>query len=528
MRLIVLLAIAALIYATQCSYSQVNLEGSLEGFLQTETYHVIDNIQVDENDTLIIEAGSQFLFHGQYSFALYGLLICSGTEEDSILFTAADTSAGWEGIDFYGESSSFSLVEYSNIYRSLSSGVYCNNSSPTFRHCSVADNENGGFYLEEYSCPIIENCLITQNTSSNGAGLFCTLYSLPEMTNCIISSNTATFSGGGIASLNHSFPFLRRCTISENNAGSHGGGLSYRVITHMAEIEDCTIFSNSAGLRGGGIYCDWHAGPTVRRSLIYDNYSGEDGGAIYLIDSEIDLVQSTMASNTAVNNGGGIFFRDNGRANILNSILWYNYPNELYFHPNEDPNRILSAYSDIRNSEGGIVNPENGEINWLEGNLQLEPLFIDPDNHNYHLSENSPCIDSGSELITWMGDTLLDYTDDLYFGPAPDMGVFEYSPLVMEESSSTNHPSEFSITSIYPNPFNNKTTIEISSPTSSIVEIRLFNLLGQLIIDNIKQHFAAGYHKITFDAKDLTSGVYLVKATIPGMSTRTRKIVVVK
>ena len=43
----------------------------------------------------------------------------------------------------------------------------------------------------------------------------------------------------------------------------------------------------------------------------------------------------------------------------------------------------------------GIITNNNGTVNWLEGNIDQDPLFLNPDEDDFHLTENSPCIDTG-------------------------------------------------------------------------------------------------------------------------------------
>ena len=57
-----------------------------------------------------------------------------------------------------------------------------------------------------------------------------------------------------------------------------------------------------------------------------------------------------------------------------------------------DGGSILIAFSDIQGGEAGIVTSENDTIIWGEGNIDADPLFLDPDNGDYSLQEGSPCI----------------------------------------------------------------------------------------------------------------------------------------
>lgn len=72
-------------------------------------------------------------------------------------------------------------------------------------------------------------------------------------------------------------------------------------------------------------------------------------------------------------------------------------------------------------------------------------------------------------------------------------------------------PKELKLEQNYPNPFNPITTIEYVIPEKGNYRIQVFNLLGQLtqtLCDNIHN---AGYYKLNFDGKSLTSGIYFYR-----------------
>ncbi|WP_337864562.1 T9SS type A sorting domain-containing protein [Ignavibacterium sp.] len=72
-------------------------------------------------------------------------------------------------------------------------------------------------------------------------------------------------------------------------------------------------------------------------------------------------------------------------------------------------------------------------------------------------------------------------------------------------------PQNFELFQNYPNPFNPSTTIRYALPNESKVTITIYNLLGQQIKELVNDVQSSGYHEIVFDAKDLSSGVYLYK-----------------
>jgi len=96
-------------------------------------------------------------------------------------------------------------------------------------------------------------------------------------------------------------------------------------------------------------------------------------------------------------------------------------------------------------------------------------------------------------------------------------------------------PDNFSLMQNYPNPFNPETTIEYNLPASAKpynVVIRIYNTLGQLIIELVNQEQSAGRYRIVWNGKDtfghrLASGVY-VYTIQAGEFRQAKKMVMLK
>ncbi|MBU0507291.1 T9SS type A sorting domain-containing protein [bacterium] len=87
-------------------------------------------------------------------------------------------------------------------------------------------------------------------------------------------------------------------------------------------------------------------------------------------------------------------------------------------------------------------------------------------------------------------------------------------------------PSEFTF-SVYPNPFNPTATLLFTLSQSSVVDLHIYNLLGQEVYAAGLGRLSAGEHRHVFDASDLPSGVYFAGLSAGGM-TKTRKLIVLK
>ncbi len=99
---------------------------------------------------------------------------------------------------------------------------------------------------------------------------------------------------------------------------------------------------------------------------------------------------------------------------------------------------------------------------------------------------------------------------------------------VNENNFSTVIPESFEICSVYPNPFNPTTTIEIGLPVSSYLTVSIYNMLGQEVASLFSGHQQTGFHSFTFDGSDHASGIYFARAAVKGKMDVVRKIVFLK
>ncbi|MBZ0181278.1 MAG: T9SS type A sorting domain-containing protein [Melioribacteraceae bacterium] len=79
----------------------------------------------------------------------------------------------------------------------------------------------------------------------------------------------------------------------------------------------------------------------------------------------------------------------------------------------------------------------------------------------------------------------------------------------------------------YPNPFNPSTVIKYSIPSSNLVELKVFNILGQEVASLVNEVKNAGVHTVSFNASSLASGVYLYRITA-GSFVSTKKMLLIK
>ncbi len=99
------------------------------------------------------------------------------------------------------------------------------------------------------------------------------------------------------------------------------------------------------------------------------------------------------------------------------------------------------------------------------------------------------------------------------------------------EPIDNNIPNEFNLAQNYPNPFNPTTTISFGLPEQSTVSLQIFDITGKVLEELLKnEYLPAGTFSYSFDAKNLSSGIYFYRITAKGSKnfTMIKKMLMLK
>jgi|GEM_PF-585181 len=88
-------------------------------------------------------------------------------------------------------------------------------------------------------------------------------------------------------------------------------------------------------------------------------------------------------------------------------------------------------------------------------------------------------------------------------------------------------PLTFALHQNYPNPFNPITNIQFTIPEPSDVKLRIFNVLGKEVDVLVNETLPVGHHRILWNPKNISSGVYFYKIEA-GSFIKTRKMILLK
>lgn len=104
-------------------------------------------------------------------------------------------------------------------------------------------------------------------------------------------------------------------------------------------------------------------------------------------------------------------------------------------------------------------------------------------------------------------------------------GKYAYSKSIEVEGVKI---SEFKLYQNYPNPFNPTTVISFNLPKAEKVELKVFDMLGREVKTLINNEAKSeGLHQITFDASNLSNGIYFYQITA-GSFKQNKKMLLVK
>ncbi len=84
-------------------------------------------------------------------------------------------------------------------------------------------------------------------------------------------------------------------------------------------------------------------------------------------------------------------------------------------------------------------------------------------------------------------------------------------PTANEKLDNQTIPTDYVVYQNYPNPFNPSTNIKFALPKESHVKLTIFDATGREVITLIDDQLAAGTHDVSWNAKNLASGLYIYR-----------------
>jgi len=103
---------------------------------------------------------------------------------------------------------------------------------------------------------------------------------------------------------------------------------------------------------------------------------------------------------------------------------------------------------------------------------------------------------------------------------------FPANPTNLSENVS-HYPGDFNLFQNYPNPFNPSTIIRYQIPVAGDVLLKIYDVLGNEVATLVNDRVEAGKHSVNFDARNLSSGLYIYKLQSVNF-VQSRKMILLK
>lgn len=510
MRPLPFLAFLILFIALQSIYAtSITVNGNVSGTWDVDTVRVVDDIDVEEDDSLFIMPGVRVEFRGSYSFYVRGVLKAVGTSSQPIVFDVMDTTCfsvdtipagGWNGIQFY----------YNVVPPDSSLFEHC-----IFRHAKAVSPDtlenHGGAMNVRYSGKLrVSHCVFQHNFALlNGGAIYLEEADI-VISHCDFTGNRCgpvvfPWGYGGAICSDHSSPHIKGNQFTGNASTGVGGAVAIRF--RDARVHNNIFTANHSGLGGALGYLHYYEYPHSQcNNLLYGNTSEFFGGAVASIDAGPTFVNNTITGNASIY-GGAFYVKDSLIPAVYNSIFWNNSAQvgpEVYLW-----DALSSAdfyYCDV---EGGpeLFGGSGGGAGYTgayENNIDLNPLFTE----NFRLDDGaSPCMNTGTPDTSGL---MLPTTDldgmpriDIH-AHLIDMGCYEMQWVGITDREATGRRNDIVA---YPNPAISTVRILLNNNSEADV-LHIFNSAGQ---STAKIQIPAGQIELVLDVSGYSPGTYIIR-----------------
>ena len=302
-------------------------------------------------------------------------------------------------------------------------------------------------------------------------------------------------------------------------------------------IENTSIKSNkpnysSDDWQAGGMIMWGHSGyedrwySEVVNSEIYENVNAttewpNSSSALTLTNRQNAVfVNCTIGNNDAPLSGEGVSIDIGSNVAYYNCILYGDDPREMYVDGRIYPNTVTFSHTLIEGGQWDIAVQGTNTLNWLDGNLDTNPMWEGIGEYPYYLSTGSPCIDAGTlDLPDSIEIPLYDLAGNpRIYGDMIDMGAYEWQGYGIDDEPEL--PENIITFKNNPNPFTDHTNIICSImdiQSTQDISLKIYNSRGQLIKTFNKDNFEISpYTEIYWDGTDeygnaVNSGTYFCK-----------------
>ena len=510
-----------------CQAQTIEVFGLQSGMWSADTIRVTGDVKVQ--DSLRIQAGTTVLFDSYYCIKVENgaSLTAVGTESDSILFTVADTTGfhvfnvgrgGWNGIRMdKARKAKFNYCRFQYGKAALDDDQdggalrIFNSQDVEINHCTLYCNfsrEHGGALNAENSKVMIHDCKVNNNLTYTKLDTVYFMYS------------------GGLRFLKCEIDITDTDFRYNYGESAIGGALS--IDSCMAKIDRCR-FEYNYGINGAGLYMiRCYDNPcSITNSFFANNTSGHFGGGLAISDSSPLVANLTVVNNLSIGvNCGGIFFYQLSSPVLWNCIVYGNNNETMLEEPVQMWSWTFDDYApEFHNClvQYGFENISNHEIiRVYENCIDEDPLFADPDNENFRLSAESPCVDAGaSETPTEILNGLDLDGHQRVSDNGIDMGAYEYDLTSILETSQKDQ-----LLHIVGNPITMSSYAEMECKSVGVLFAKVYSIDGKLLSNKNLGKTYIGLNRIAIGElfQSFSSGSYVLVIQAAGKKHVTKVV----
>lgn len=308
--------------------------------------------------------------------------------------------------------------------------------------------DSGGALFINRSRVRVLNCRFVDNRADGDGGAVRAMKASPLLIDCDFQNNLAGKGGGALDCSYEGSPLVQNSSFVRNRA-AYGGALACRGDSHPMFI-NCRFDRNSTEgeLAHGGAVLSFFWGEPTFSKCTFSRNNALVGGALFAdAGAPVNLTSCTVASNTALGYGAGLF-NDDAASEIKSTIIAFQDGIGLISQGTRLP--VITCTNIYGNDGGdwiGSISPQASQA----GNLSVDPLFCTENldvEYTFNLQEGSPCsLDGGAcaDLGAWpVGcDTEVETPISLMFFRVE---WIDGMPVIVWEILGTRGPTGFRLT----------------------------------------------------------------------------------
>ena len=357
-----------------------------------------------------------------------------------------------------------------------------------------------------------------------------------------------------------------------NNKGTNAFRLSNTIGTQnkVFEFTNCIIKNNGPGINfnagsGGGVVIggslptsNTYTGKVINIQITENVNFPEPiwppGAGVGLVVGDhavVDLINTSISNNTVDGVEGAAVVVNNGaELNIYNSIFFGDSLYELslgYSSGSSYPVTANVCYSNIEGGESGVKKWQAYHtLNWLDGNINEDPLWDTASAFPYSLQQDSPCINAGTPMykagmeppfIFGTDDTsyylvTINYADTILLpstdlagrprisGGRIDIGAYEFDTTAGINDFYPQNTNDNKII-VYPNPFYYHTFIAFKLLHGGNVHVIIYDINGKKVKSLMNAKVSKGEFTMTWEGNNdqnqiVKQGTYIATIIING------------